>query len=299
MSSPYRGRFAPSPTGPLHFGSLVCALAGYLDAKHHHGQWLLRIEDLDPPRTQAGASSAIIAALQAHGLQWDEDIVWQSQRNNAYQQTLQHLTQIGDTYPCICTRRDISAMGHVYNGHCKQHPPTQLVHSATRLRLKPAQTNCERTYLDVFQGPQQQSLLTEVGDFIVHRKDGLFAYQLAVVVDDIAQRITHTIRGYDLIDSAPRQHYLMERLGYTPPTMGHIPVAAFQHGQKLSKQNHAPALDNKLALDNLYQALQFLGQQPPSQLAHTNIAELLGWAVTHWQRSRVPSVTSIVVSAHE
>ncbi len=282
-TTPYIGRFAPSPTGELHLGSLYTALASYLDARAHGGRWLVRMEDLDPPREQAGAADSILRCLEAHHLPWDGPVVYQSQRQQAYRQALQQLTEAGLTYPCDCNRQRLKQLS-AYDGHCLRHPP-QGQPAAIRVR---ATGNCQISFEDLFQGPQQEDVAERVGDFVVRRKDGLFAYQLAVVVDDIAQGITHIVRGYDLLDSSGRQHYLFGLFGQQPPHMGHLPVLVNDDGQKLSKQTFAEPLDPGLANVNLFRCLHALGQHPPSELRHEPASTLLQWGIDHWLRQRVP-----------
>lgn len=291
--SGYIGRFAPSPTGPLHFGSLVAALASYLDARAQQGKWLLRIEDIDPPREQPGATGAILRSLEAHHLQWDGDVLYQHSRHDAYREALQHLEQHGLSYRCTCSRQE-RQHDAVYNGHCRtlDHPPGTL--SAIRLDIQRACTACHTGPLlqfdDLILGQQQQGLLLEAGDFVIHRKDGLFAYQLAVVVDDIHQQITHVIRGADLLDVTARQILLFRLLGAAAPAYGHVPLALNAQGQKLSKQNLAPALDDSLPSHNLFRALQFLKQDPPAGLEQESPPQLLAWAITHWDISALRAI---------
>lgn len=292
--SGYIGRFAPSPTGPLHFGSLVSALASYLDAKANRGQWLVRMEDLDPPREQPGAADAILQSLEDHGLHWDGTVIYQSQRNNAYQSCLDALLQARFVYPCTCSRQDLTAMGGIYNGHCRNHPidSTTNEHKNIALRLKlydlPDRATSELIqFEDIFQGPQTQNLRTQAGDQILKRRDGFFAYQLAVVVDDIAQGITHIIRGSDLLEVTGRQLFFFGLLDAPLPQFGHVPLAIQANGQKLSKQNHAKAIDSKLASRNLWQGLGFLGQEPPIELAGASIKEVLEWGINNWKRGAV------------
>ncbi|WP_233710008.1 tRNA glutamyl-Q(34) synthetase GluQRS [Pseudomaricurvus albidus] len=283
----YVGRFAPSPTGELHEGSLLTAVASYLDARRHQGQWLVRMEDLDPPREQAGAADSILRCLQAHELHWDGAVMYQSQRQAAYQEALEQLGQQGLTYPCNCTRQRLKSLPQApaYDGHCRRHPPQRPPY-AIRVQIpeSPANPIC---FVDGFQGPQREDLAKTVGDFVILRKDGLFAYQLAVVVDDIAQGITHILRGSDLLDSSGRQRYLFERLGHQPPHMAHLPVIVNGKGQKLSKQTFAEPLKPERAADNLLLALQRLGLNPP-QKRDNNCEELLQWGIEHWDPSRVP-----------
>lgn len=282
--SDYVGRFAPSPTGPLHFGSLLAALASYLDARHHHGYWLLRIEDLDPPREQAGATEAIIACLQAHQLLWDREVLRQSQRSSYYQATLDQLLSQQAAFYCDCSRSQLADSAGIHHSPCP-HPGHRASNSAIRLQVSDTTVRLD----DLFQAPLQQQLQREVGDFVLRRKDGLFAYQLAVVEDDFRQGINHVIRGADLLDSTPRQLYLQQQLGYPAPRYGHIPVATNPDGEKLSKQTHAPAIDTNSASDNIRRCLAFLRQtSPPAKLQ--SCRDILQWASQHWQRDRIPAV---------
>jgi glutamyl-Q tRNA(Asp) synthetase len=293
-NSPYIGRFAPSPTGPLHFGSLVAALASFLHAHTHHGRWLVRMEDLDPPREQPGAADAILCSLEVHGLQWDGELLFQSQRLPAYEETLAQLIAANLIYPCYCTRQDLQALGGIYNGRCRTE--TLPAHAPHALRLKlydtPQLPTDMLSFMDLFQGLQHQNLRRTAGDAIVKRKDGLFAYQLAVVVDDIAQGITHVVRGADLLDVTSRQIALFKLLQAPAPIYGHVPLALTHNGQKLSKQNHAPPLENARAGNNLWQALVFLGQNPPSELEQAKVEDLMSWAITHWDERQLCKISS-------
>jgi glutamyl-Q tRNA(Asp) synthetase len=295
-TSGYIGRFAPSPTGPLHFGSLVSALASYLDAKANHGQWWVRIEDLDPPREQPGAASAILRSLDEHGLHWDGDIIYQSQRSDAYQQCLEALLKADLAYPCTCSRQDLAKMGGIYNGHCRTHHP--MTNQVCSLRLKlydlPERITPELfQFDDLIQGPQCQNLRTQAGDQILKRRDGYFAYQLAVVVDDIAQGFTHIIRGSDLLEVTGRQLFFFGLLGAPLPEFGHVPLAVQANGQKLSKQNHARAIDSQHASRNLWRGLAFLGQNPPAELADGSTQDLLDWGLHHWRRSSISGLSHL------
>ena len=288
----YIGRFAPSPSGPLHFGSLVAALASYLDARSAHGQWLLRMEDLDPARETPEAARQILSTLEAFGLHWDGSVLYQNQRLGAYADALADLQGRELIYSCDCSRLQIQAMGGVYDNRCRLR---HLRPTAGALRVVvPNQTF---DLVDVIQGPQQQNLLYECGDFVLRRKDGLFAYQLAVVVDDAFQNITHIVRGSDLLDSTPRQLYLQSLLGFPRPRYAHIPVAVNSSGQKLSKQHFAAPLDLQRPTAQLLSALQFLGQLPATDpdphLAVATPAELLTWGTTHWDIQAVPKLATI------
>ncbi|HTF84423.1 MAG TPA: tRNA glutamyl-Q(34) synthetase GluQRS [Cellvibrio sp.] len=284
---PYIGRFAPSPTGPLHFGSLVSALASYLHAQHHNGTWLVRMEDLDPPREQAGAADAILRCLEAHQLQWDGAVLYQSQRLSAYEAVLDALRREELVYACDCTRQDLHAMGGIYNGRCRQRIIDLNQPHAWRLKLYDlppayAALASEVRFTDLLQGEQQQNLRCAAGDQILKRKDDLFAYQLAVVVDDIAQQVTHIIRGNDLLEVTARQIFFFRLLGAAVPAFGHVPLVLNAQGQKLSKQNLAPPLDDANAGNNLWHALQFLGQNPPLVLQNASVFEVLEWGKVHW-----------------
>jgi len=289
----YIGRFAPSPTGPLHMGSLVAALASFLDAKQHRGQWHVRIEDLDPPREQRGAASSIINSLECHHLFWDGPIFYQSRRHCYYEQALTKLH--ANLYACRCTRQRLQTLNGIYDGHCRHHCEITMTAPATTPAATRINTTClplplqalAESYRDIFYGQQHQPL-ADTGDFIVRRKDQLFAYQLAVVVDDIAQGITHIIRGADLLDSTARQRYLYLLLDGPLPQIGHVPLVMNAQGQKLSKQNHAQPLDNHHASHNLCQALAFLKHPVPETIAATQHCEsILQWAIAHWDRKAI------------
>ncbi len=291
--APYRGRFAPSPTGPLHFGSLVAALASYLDARHHAGAWLLRIEDVDVPRTVAGAASQILHILEAFGLYWDGEVMYQSDRTDAYEAALHQLRETGAAYPCACTRKEIadSALhgidGQIYPGTCRVGIPEGRVGRAWRVRTDLAAAQWEgdgRTgFDDALQGHVAQDLEKEIGDFVVRRADGLFAYQLAVVVDDAFQDITHVVRGADLLASTPRQIYLQRLLGLPTPHYMHVPVAVNAAGEKLSKQTLARAVGDEEPVAALCDVLEFLRQRPPADLRSAKKEDVLQWAVANWR----------------
>lgn len=287
----YRGRFAPSPSGLLHFGSLIAALASFLDAKSFinangdSGKWLVRIEDIDPPREQAGASAAILKTLEAFGLQWDEPVLYQSHQTEIYQDTLSDLQQGNLSYYCQCTRANVKAVGGIYQGHCRLL--NQPKHdSAVRLINQYGL----HQFNDIFQGKVNCDLALAKEDFIIHRKDGFFAYQLAVVVDDIYQNINHVIRGCDLLEPTARQLTLLTTLKSKIPTYGHVPLAVTSNGYKLSKQNKAPAIDNSNPQPALIAALKFLGQDPEPNLINEKIDNIIHWAVTHWSRAKVAKV---------
>lgn len=284
----YIGRFAPSPTGQLHFGSLLAALASFLDARAHNGRWLLRIEDLDPPREQPGALHSFPVTLEAFGLYWDDELTRQSERLHFYQGALQQLLKNGDAYPCSCSRKQLHdrSGGNIYDGFCRRKIDHTDKDAAIRVHCPTTPTR----FLDLIQGPQTFNLANISGDFVVLRKDKLFAYQLAVVTDDHLQGITHIVRGSDLLPETPKQIHLQDLLGINPPRYAHIPVAANHEGQKLSKQTYATALNLEQPLPQLIEALHFLNQSPDPALVDASVDELLKWAVTHWKMEHVPSV---------
>ncbi len=286
---PLIGRFAPSPSGALHFGSLLAALASFLDARQQGGHWLVRMEDLDPDREPPGAADEILRLLDAFGLHWDGEVLFQSERLQAYSEALHTLETLELTYSCSCSRKRVRELGGCYDGHCDRHPDTVHHPAATRLRV-PSDAVC---FEDRIQGMQRFSLASICGDFIVRRKDGLFAYQLAVAVDDAWQQITDVVRGADLLDSTPRQIHVLHSLGLTVPRHAHIPVASNIEGQKLSKQHFARPLQIGDAGTQLFRALQYLGQSPPASLRGAPPAELLQWGMVHWDIQKVPRVATI------
>ncbi|MDD5056271.1 MAG: tRNA glutamyl-Q(34) synthetase GluQRS [Sideroxydans sp.] len=328
-STEYRGRFAPSPTGPLHLGSLVAAVGSYLDAKHHHGTWLVRMEDLDTPRCLPGAAEDILRTLEAFELHSDEPVIYQSQRTAAYEVALRQLHASGAVYACSCTRKEIadSALlgieGFVYPGTCRNakslpHPsplpggegtiaarvpawrvrtdilpsvrPELVEGHSDQLktgfdRLSPNGSGIE--FDDELQGHITQHLESQIGDFVVKRADGLFAYQLAVVVDDAFQHITHVVRGADLLASTPRQIYMQRLLGLHTPHYMHLPVAVNKAGEKLSKQTLAAPVDVSRPVTTLLHVLEFLQQRPPAELGDGDIGDVLVWAILNWDAKKL------------
>ena len=278
----YTGRFAPSPTGPLHAGSLVAALASFLDARATGGQWLLRIDDIDPPRAVAGATERILACLDAHGLRHDGVIRYQSERNSAYDAALTRLAALGHTFHCNCTRRSLAPTGECI-ADCGQREADPEPQSSIRIRVPKDWVD---TFEDTILGQQQLALGASCRNFILRRRDGLYAYQLACAVDDGAPDISHVIRGADLLASTHRQRWVQTCLGLTPPTYGHLPVLTDSAGNKLSKQTGATALDNRLAAANLRQALASLGQTVPAE--HATAEQILSTAVRLWSPASVP-----------
>lgn len=281
--SPYRGRFAPSPSGLLHFGSLIAALASYLQAKSQNGQWLVRIEDIDPPREKVGASKAILNTLDAYGLHWDESVLYQSEQKEKYREILANLKRQNLSYYCQCTRAQIKKTGGIYQRHCRH---LNLGEKNTAIRL--INDSPTLTFFDELQGKIKVNEALAKEDFIIHRKDGLFAYQLAVVVDDIAQGVTQVVRGCDLLEPTARQLTLYNALKSPPPSYLHVPLAVTVEGFKLSKQNCAPAINNDNPQPALFSALDFLGQQPPSALKFDSVMNIINWAIVNWDPKKIP-----------
>ncbi|MFN7924146.1 MAG: tRNA glutamyl-Q(34) synthetase GluQRS [Bryobacteraceae bacterium] len=281
MGPRYRGRFAPSPTGPLHFGSLVAAVGSYLDAKSHGGEWLVRMEDLDKPREAPGAADAILRCLERMGFEWDGAVMYQSYRTDAYREALERLVRAGAAFACSCSRRDA---GDVYPGTCRAGAKGEARSWRFRVGNEPV------AFTDRVQGRFEQSLETGVGDFVLLRADGIFAYQLAVVVDDAEQGITDVVRGADLLDSTPRQIALAKSLGVATPEYLHLPLVLGPDGQKLSKQTLAPAVEEsgESPGESVWQALEFLGQGPPVEMKGAGPRELLEWGVGAWDVGKIP-----------
>ena len=294
MNTP-AGRFAPSPTGPLHFGSLVAALGSYLDARARGGRWMVRLEDVDEPRTQPGAAESILATLEHCGFEWDGAVEVQSRRKALYKDALDRLRAAGHAYPCGCTRKEIadSALApdgaRIYPGTCRHGLASGRTERAWRVRTDGATLEFE----DRLQGRIAQSLEREVGDFVLFRADGYFAYQLAVVVDDAAQGITDIVRGADLLDSTARQIHLQRLLGLPTPTYLHLPVAVNPAGEKLSKQTEAQAAGPAA----IAAALAFLGHAPPAVLRAAPAKELVAWGIAHWDSARLPKARAIAAPA--
>ncbi|MCQ4348150.1 tRNA glutamyl-Q(34) synthetase GluQRS [Pseudomonas stutzeri] len=280
--SAYTGRFAPTPSGYLHFGSLVAALASWLDARAAGGRWLLRMEDLDPPREVPGAQDAILRTLETYGLEWDGPVLRQSDRQAAYAAALDDLLARGLAYACDCSRKRLEGRP-IYPGTCRAAGRPRSG-AAIRLRVPDA----EYRFVDRVQGEYAQNLAREVGDFVIRRRDGLYAYQLAVVLDDAWQGVTDVVRGADLLDSTPRQLYLQELLGLPQPRYLHIPLLLQPDGHKLGKSYRSPPLPADRAPALLARALRALGQQPPDALEQATPAEVLAWGVRHWNPVAIP-----------
>jgi glutamyl-Q tRNA(Asp) synthetase len=285
----YRGRFAPSPTGALHFGSLIAAVGSYLEAKSHNGEWLVRIENLDKPREIPAASHEIFRALEILGMEWDHEVIYQDQRKDTYENILTILNKRGLTYSCTCTRKEIAdssitgISGQIYAGTCRNNVQNKDRPSAVRIKTD----NNIIEFEDSLHGLISQRLESETGDFILRRSDGIYAYQLAVVADDATQGITNVVRGADLLDSTPRQIYLQKLLGYSTPTYMHLPVAVNNQGEKLSKQTKAALLDISNPVKQLVEAVNFLGQESPIELLGSNVSSFWKWAIENWHPEKI------------
>lgn len=287
----YRGRFAPTPSGELHFGSLVAAVGSYLDARANGGEWLVRIEDLDPPRERPGMAERILRALDQLGLHWDGPVLRQSSRSAAYAEALARLEVLGVTRNCTCSRSALAALPENRDrppGEELFHPPTCLeplaavAGSAVRFRVP----DSEIEFTDRSLGKCRINPAHAGGDFVLRRRDGLFAYQLAVVVDDAAQGITDVVRGADLLASTPRQRLLHDALGLHRPRYMHLPLAVDERGRKLSKSEDAPAVRQSAPAASIVAVLGFLEQQPPAEMSRAGADEVLQWGVAHWRPER-------------
>ncbi len=293
------GRFAPTPSGPLHFGSLVAALGSYLQARAHGGLWKLRIDDLDTPRVVPGAIDSILRQLEACALHWDDAVLYQSRRGEAYAAALARLEAAGLLYPCGCSRRELreaglpGPFGPVYPGTCRDGLPPGRAARALRVRVPESRVCID----DALQGRYCQDLARDIGDFVVRRADGIVAYQLATVVDDAWQGVTEVVRGHDLLDSTPRQRYLIERLGLPLPAWMHLPVVVDRAGLKLAKQNRARPIPLDRPAPWMVAALRVLGLQPEPGLEHAAPAEILAWAVAHWQPQQLKGCTEAALPA--
>lgn len=297
-SRSYRGRFAPSPTGHLHFGSMVAAVGSYLQAKSKNGLWFVRIEDLDPPREIAGAADEILSILEHYGMAWDGEVIYQSQRTEAYIEALERLSHEGMIYPCGCSRKQImedsisGQYGPIYQGICRQGLSKNKQPRALRVLTH----NAAISFHDGLRGTFEQKLESEVGDFVVRRADKLFAYQLAVVIDDGAQDISEVVRGADLLDNTPRQIHLQQLLGISTPAYIHLPVAVNIQGQKLSKQSGAKSIHDVRPQQLLFAVLTFLNQKPPAELIECSLDAFWQWAISNWRLDDVPRQNLIAPS---
>lgn len=284
------GRFAPSPTGDLHFGSLLAAIASYLQAKSGGGQWLIRVEDIDPPREVPGSAARILKDLYGFGMRPDQEVLYQSARTKAYELTINRLLENEKAYWCGCSRSELPASG-IYPGTCRNGLPTGKSPRSVRLKVDDRVIR----FNDQIQGPVEQNLEQSVGDFVIRRADGLAAYQLAVVVDDAFQGITEIVRGADLLDSTARQVFLQQCLGLRTPAYAHHPVVTDENGRKLGKRFGSDPIASHTSLQVLHQALVALGQPCPAQ---ANIDDLWQWALANWQLTRVPPFRTIANVNH-
>jgi glutamyl-Q tRNA(Asp) synthetase len=286
-------RFAPSPTGPLHLGSLLAAAGSYLDARANGARWLVRIEDLDTPRVVPGCADEMLRTLEAFGFEWDGEVLFQSARRSAYREALATLAATGRVYPCSCSRKDLAGLDEEsgYPGTCRAGP-TRNGPTALRFRVSDATLHFD----DLFQGPQDFDLAT-CGDVVVERRDGLASYQLAVVVDDAFQEVTRVVRGADLLSSTPWQTDLQMAMSLPRPIYGHLPLLMEPDGGKLSKSRRALPLDQDSAPHALFSTLTHLSQAPPPELAHSSIKEVWKWAIRHWNPRALAGKTGVMMSA--
>ena len=294
----YRGRFAPSPTGPLHFGSLVAAVGSYLQARQQQGEWLVRMEDVDRPRCVASADTDILNTLEACGMHWDGEVMYQSPRDPIYNEVLAQLQTLNACYPCGCSRSEIAAIadqgseGPIYPGTCREGLAAGKTAHSVRARVDDAFIR----FHDGLQGEISRYLFREMGDFVIKRSDGLFAYQFAVVVDDAEQGISEIVRGSDLLGSTPRHIWLQQKLDYPTPRYLHLPVAVNSAGDKLSKQTHARAIDTTDPRPLLLETLNFLGQQAPAELRSNHLDDLWQWAIENWRVENIPAKQQIPIA---
>lgn len=308
-SAAYRGRFAPSPTGPLHFGSLVAAVVSYLQAKSQHGEWLLRVEDIDPPRQIAGIIPTQLACLENLGFEWDGEIRYQSQRSQHYVDAIEQLVSAGRAFYCSCSRRQIASAaitgkeGWIYPGNCRGNCASTASNSSVRFNTD----GLKVSFVDALQGRISDNLAQDYGDFVIRRADQHFAYLLAVVIDDADQGITEVVRGIDLLSTTSRQIALQEALGFDRLNYAHFLTATHADGEKLSKQTHAPSIHHlaepKTASRLLVECLRFLDQNPPPELETAPLNELWNWAIEHWtiqalakKRQRIAPATLAITS---
>ena len=288
----YIGRFAPSPTGPVHFGTLVAAVGSYLQAKKNKGKWLMRMEDVDITRKVDGADANILNTLDEFGFEWDGEVIYQSKRTSHYDEALEKLISQSLVFPCLCSHKQLAELDtDIYPGTCrKQHLPETKEHA---LRLVAIDTIIE--FNDVVMGRQSNNIKQHCGDFVIKRRDNLFAYQLAVVVDDALQGITEVVRGADLLDSTPRQIYLQQLLQLPTPGYCHLTLAIDTAGNKISKSEGAAKVDTLHKEELLFRALKFLGQQPPDDLVKSNIDDIWKWSINNWKIDQVPSEKSTLL----
>ncbi len=286
----YKGRFAPSPTGPVHFGTLIAAVGSYLQTKKNRGEWLIRMEDVDTTRTVKGSDVEILTTLEAFGFEWDGDIIYQSEQTDHYQHALEQLIDQSLVFPCVCSRKQLAKTGSdIYPGTCRERKLPEKKEHALRLTAK----DITIEFNDIVMGKQSQNMEQQCGDFVIKRRDGLFAYQLAVAVDDALQNITEIVRGSDLLDSTPRQIYLQQLLAYPTPAYCHLPLAVDSDGNKISKSEGATKVDIKNREKLVCSVLEFLGQNPPADLSDSGINDIWSWALEHWDVTHISSKAHI------
>jgi glutamyl-Q tRNA(Asp) synthetase len=286
----YKGRFAPSPTGKVHFGTLTAAVGSYLQAKKNNGDWIIRMEDVDVTRKVKGSDSEILKTLELFGFEWQGEVIYQSMRTEYYQNALEQLKELSLVFPCVCSRKQLAAIrSDIYPGTCRIRTLPENNDHALRLLT----TDAIIEFDDVVMGKQSQDIARQCGDFVIKRRDGLFAYQLAVVVDDYLQGITEVVRGADLLESTARQIYLQRLLGYPTPGYCHLPLAVDADGSKISKSEGAAKVEIKNKEKLIYEVLAFLGQNPPADLFRSNISYIWKWAVENWDISLVPVTKKI------
>lgn len=290
----YIGRFAPSPSGALHFGSLIAATASYLDAKANQGKWLLRIDDLDTPRIVKTAIPRILQQLEDYGFEWDKDVFYPSESIQRYHDALEHLLDSNQAFYCNCSRQQLQTRsgGLIYDGFCKTKQPKNNADSAIRFNLSQPE---HLSYQDLIQGTQTLNPTNQLGDFILKRRDGVIGYHLACALDDLEQGITHVIRGYDLIESSFAQQLICQQLANKTLFYGHHPIAITAQNIKLSKSAKSPAIEKQDAVQHLYNVLNFLNQKPNTELQTANLNELWRWAIDHWNRQAIPSLGQITL----
>ncbi len=289
MTPSYIGRFAPSPSGPLHFGSLIAALGSYLQARASQGKWYVRIEDIDPPREVKGAASDILRTLDAFGLHWDAEVLYQHTRQDAYQEQINQWIKTHEAYNCTCTRKQIKEIGGMYSGHCRDR-----LRSAKNASIRVCIDRPVLEFTDIKQGVISLNRDMAAEDFIIKRRDGLFAYNLAVILDDIYQGVTEIVRGADLIEPTGRQVSLYQKLNVSPIRYLHLPLALDLHGNKLSKQNHAPAVNNENPGPAMEAAFSFLGHPIPPCIKGAPVAQLLLWGTANWDINRLPTESHVI-----
>ena len=289
-SDNYKGRFAPSPTGPVHYGTLVAAVGSFLQARQNNGEWFIRMDDIDTVRVVDGADEDILYTLEHFGFEWNGEVTYQTKQIDSYQQALEMLISRSMVFPCLCSRKHLAKTDNsIYPGTCRHRTlPEKKEHA---LRVVSQDVNIE--FDDIVMGKQFQNIRQQCGDFIIKRRDGLFAYQLAIVVDDAAQDITEVVRGADLLSSTHRQIYLQQLLNYSTPRYCHLPLAVDEAGKKISKSEQATKVDIKNKEKLLVNALSFLGQQPPKDLRKSQLIDIWLWAIEHWNINKVPKAESV------